>query len=878
MCRTLLPAALLTIPVALLALGCSSTETDSTEAPNGPDSDFAASADTGPNSATLQDPQDLVQQGRESADLREQKRQLIVQDLYERALQAFSDGRLSEAENYLIQAKEKDVANTQVNSLLEQVWLAQGKEITPLAGSVDDVRERLQSRLTKLRAEAEAHAERGFQLMGQGEYSDALGALKLARSHIEGISYQMDWGDLPERVNLAIEQAEANLEVEMAARRDEAKRQTYEQLKREEEQAKAQRRARQDRMFESAVSAFEDGDYDTSMELADSLLRMDPLNEQVSELRDATFRARHEAASTNFVQERRERFRRWVQENEEARILSSEIIQPTDPAYWANITARRAHYLELGLAGQVEPENLALMQEVSSVKVSGISFEGETSLEEVINQLRAQTDIPFVVTPDAIDAVDSEGIEYNLNLLHPVSVEDALDVIASSSGPDVTYTYRYGVVYLTTKEKAQGAMQVKAHDVQDLTAKPVDFSGPKIDEIRLPDSISSFDEEEPSFGGVVGEPRPIMDADNLETLITSTIDPDSWDEAKFDFNNGFLIVVHTPDVQRKIHAFLQDLRRYISSMVTIEARFLTIQKDFLQEIGVDFRGLGGTFSPPTSLVNLDDITSGLEDNASLGLDNEGPGLPDGAETNPSAGLYFDEGEDGDIRARTENLLGDYGDRLTPFGGMTMQFVFLDDAQTSMILRAVEKSNRAQELMSQTLSALNTQRAYVTVLNQITYVQDMDVEVAQAALIADPQVGVISDGIVLDVRPTIAHNRKYITLELQPTVATLLRPIPEFTSSLAGLTTPVTLQLPELQVSSAKTSVVIPDGGTVVIGGLKKLLNIEQRSEIPFLAKIPILSLLFKSEGEASEAQDVIILIRAHMTDAREVMAALENEQ
>ena len=126
-------------------------------------------------------------------------------------------------------------------------------------------------------------------------------------------------------------------------------------------------------------------------------------------------------------------------------------------------------------------------------------------------------------------------------------------------------------------------------------------------------------------------------------------------------SNGFLIVWHTPEVQHQINAFLEDLRRYISSMVTIEARFLTIQKDFLQEIGVDFRGLGGTFSPPTTMANLDDITSGLEDNASRALDNDGAGLPSGAETSPSAGAFFDEGGDGDIRGRSENMLGDYGE-------------------------------------------------------------------------------------------------------------------------------------------------------------------------------------------------------------------------
>jgi general secretion pathway protein D len=205
----------------------------------------------------------------------------------------------------------------------------------------------------------------------------------------------------------------------------------------------------------------------------------------------------------------------------------------------------------------------------------------------------------------------------------------------------------------------------------------------------------------------------------------------------------------------------------------------------------------------------------------------------------------------------------------------MSLAFLDDIQYNMIMRAVNKRQHAEELTATTLSAQNTQRAYATMLNQITYVQDFDVEVALASIIADPIVGVISDGIVLDVRPTILQSRRYILLELRPTVATLIRPLPEFTSSLAGLTTPVTLQLPELQVASANTTAVVPDGGAVVIGGLKKLFRIDQRAEIPFLGDIPVLSLLFKTEGEANENQDVILVIKATISDASEVNARLE---
>lgn len=879
--KQFLPPALgLAAGAALLAAACAAPSADSSaegseHASARPEAN--RSAGTAP---AFQDPAQgsgsSAQQAQDVAELRAQKIRLLIEDRVRRAQAALADGRLAEAESELIAANQIDPGNKDVLGLWEQVMVAMGRPYTPITGSAEDVRLEQQARLERIKAETEATAERGFRMLADGDLEEAIGNLRLAQANIQGTPYQMNWGDLPQRVESSLTQAEQQLAVARAAQRDDERRATYESLQREEESARLARQARLDSMLAEAIEAFENENYERCSELCEEILRQQPLHGRAAELKDAANRARHDQVSERFVEERKERFRRWSLELDQAKIPNSEILQMPDPEHWATITELRRKYLDLGVSTETDEDSLALAAELGRVKIPGLQVAGETSLEAVVGQLRTYTDVPFVVTPDAVEAVDAEGVEFNLNLAQPLTVQNALQVITAAAGPNVTWSIRNGVVFITSTAKAQGQLVPKAHDVQDLTAQVTDFSGPKISDIRLPDSVSSgVDEEEPVFGGAVGDLRPLMNSDNLEQLIRQSIAPQSWEETEgvaIRYQNGFLIVVHTPEVQRQVDAFLQELRQYISSMVTIEARFLTIQKDFLQEMGIDWRGLGGTFSPPGSLVNLDDITSGLEDNASRGLDNSGSGAPD---TNPSAGLFFDDFGDGDLRARSENILGPYGERLTAEGGLTMGFTFLDDMQYAFILRAVEKNNRAQELTSSTVSVQNTMRSFITVLNQVTYVQDFDVEVAQAALIADPQVGVLSDGIVLDVRPTISHDRRYITLELRPTVASLVRPIPEFTSSLAGLTTPVTLQLPELRVSSANTTVRVPDGGTVVIGGLKKLLDIEQRAEIPFLANIPVLSLLFKTEGEAHENQDVIILIRAHITDANEVMQRMD---
>jgi type II secretory pathway component GspD/PulD (secretin) len=120
-----------------------------------------------------------------------------------------------------------------------------------------------------------------------------------------------------------------------------------------------------------------------------------------------------------------------------------------------------------------------------------------------------------------------------------------------------------------------------------------------------------------------------------------------------------------------------------------------------------------------------------------------------------------------------------------------------------------------------------------------------------------------------VRPTVSNDRRYITLELQPTVADLLEPIPTFATTLASSFSPVIIQLPEIRLQQARTTVRIPDKGSILIGGLKRIQTVDRASETPWLAKIPILSFLFSRKGRSDEMSHLMILVRAEITDLAE---------
>jgi hypothetical protein len=62
-----------------------------------------------------------------------------------------------------------------------------------------------------------------------------------------------------------------------------------------------------------------------------------------------------------------------------------------------------------------------------------------------------------------------------------------------------------------------------------------------------------------------------------------------------------------------------------------------------------------------------------------------------------------------------------------------------------------------------ITVYNTQRANLTVVNQLSYIQDFDVEVAQTSFIADPIVGVLQEGVVQSVR-VLATEQTFYTVE------------------------------------------------------------------------------------------------------------------
>jgi type II secretory pathway component GspD/PulD (secretin) len=71
---------------------------------------------------------------------------------------------------------------------------------------------------------------------------------------------------------------------------------------------------------------------------------------------------------------------------------------------------------------------------------------------------------------------------------------------------------------------------------------------------------------------------------------------------------------------------------------------------------------------------------------------------------------------------------------------------------------------------------------------------------------------------------------------------------------------LTVQQPIQQILNVTTTVSVPDGGTVLLGGVKRLREGRTMAGVPILNKIPYISRLFKNSGIGRETESLMLMV------------------
>lgn len=761
-----------------------------------------------------------------------------------------AEGRAREALEAYGQAVTAMPTNEDAQGKYSRLAAALGMAPESTGASVEAWRSML-ARGQQATAIANDYFSRGRTFMDQGRHQEAIDSFRNAQAILEtnpSIDASFDRASVKAAVEQAVRMKE-RAELDAQARR----RMEVEEINRrkdEEERNRVSRRV--DELWKQAMNLFERERFDECERVCVELRDLAPGHPNVAKLQQAAVLARHEKRNADNIRNHREQWQRALNEIKDLSMPEPDLVTFPPKREWERIIAKGPITLsvESEAVSEVDQE---ITRKLEGTMLSNIDWTDKT-LDEAIRFIRNTTGVNINIMSRVVDEVKPpEDRILNLSLL-PMSAMSALRHAVNYL--ELALVVEDGMVKVTTREAARAKKVLDFYPVKDLTADLNNFPG-----IELNLNPSGYGAGRGGFDDDFDAPEPsrAIESDRLMELIRLNVDPTSWDEDpenRLEYNNGTLIIKQTPKNHRLVRQLLADLRKTAGLQVHIEARFISVENNFLQDVGVDFRGLGD-HSGGVGVPGRGD---------SRPFDGFGaPGITNVLGTDNTSGAYYNfGGGNGDIRGRTQNLF-DIGlgnpDVLTAAGGFSLQWTYLEDTQLETILRATQKFERVNMVTAPSLMVSNTQRANLQVTTQVAYVKDFDVEIAQAAVIADPIVEVVREGVVLDVRPIVSNDRRFITLELRPTVATLVRPIRTFSTTL-GVGSSVTFEAPEMKKESLKTTVVMPDGATLLLGGLKFYEEQELESGIPILKDIPIVEFFFSRKGKYTNMRDLIILLRA----------------
>jgi hypothetical protein len=105
------------------------------------------------------------------------------------------------------------------------------------------------------------------------------------------------------------------------------------------------------------------------------------------------------------------------------------------------------------------------------------------------------------------------------------------------------------------------------------------------------------------------------------------------------------------------------------------------------------------------------------------------------------------------------------------------------------------------------------------VNQIAYIESFSLEADDNVLIADPNVGVAEDGILVTVEPSPIAADGTIMLSIELVSASLARPIRTIEASVPGSRIAVSLQTPLTMSQKLATVVRLGESEALLLGGL-----------------------------------------------------------
>jgi type IV pilus assembly protein PilQ len=233
------------------------------------------------------------------------------------------------------------------------------------------------------------------------------------------------------------------------------------------------------------------------------------------------------------------------------------------------------------------------------------------------------------------------------------------------------------------------------------------------------------------------------------------------------------------------------------------------------------------------------------------------------------------------RPRTE-VLQDMGDSIGsyPFSGTTTNYaggtkaspgesihygVINSDQDYDVLMKLLNTMGETKLLSNPKIVTVNNQEAKIHVGERQAYVTTTTTTGQTTSTISE-EVNFVDVGIQLSVTPNI-NDDGYITMKIKPEVSSV--------SSI--LVTPTNNRIPIIDTSMAETTVMVKDGNTVIVAGLRKDEKLNTSEGLPVLSKIPFLGFLARSGSNKIERTELLVMLTPHIISGNELATGDERD-
>ncbi len=818
----------------------------------------------------------MLQKALRNQQIAQQLKKAEAEHHFKTAQRLFNETKFKEAETELTQAVAADPNYEQAKDLLAKVQ----RIVSGQPPGIDDFAEAtaraLRVRIEKAKLDMNNFVAKGQQAIAEKRYDDAIESFKNAMSVISYLEKQTDVTADREKIEALLasakdRKAEADRVAE-TAKAKKAREEMAHMVAKDEERF----RNKKVELFTRGWRLIREERYDEAEKVAKMIREIDPEDQSARLLLEQAHRKRHSQGLRDKLERKQREKDRGIEDLIERSTPYSDIVNYVDRETWQKEIASRKPVVSYVSRSETSEADKKIQESLQ--KPVTLDF-ADTPVRDVITFLQDFTGVNMVLDPNA---VEDGGNAITLKV-QDMPFEKALSYILKFA--QLEYQIRDGALFISNKE-GLSEYALHTYDVRDLL---IHIQDQTIQNVNIGGGGGGGLSGLGGGGGANQEDQLDLNdrATDLLTLITKIIEPQSWayvfvsgggqdsdtdielDDTSEDaqggivYREGDMMVWQIPSVHEKIGQLLDGMRQTRNMQVSVEARFITMTDNFEERIGITINNF--TMIPNPELANPANPNSPLSHELFLG--------------GPSTGYVFPN-----ITGNTllhQNVQNTPGS--APFigsnqaegnTGMNLRFSYVDNIFLQGFLRAVQESDEAENLTCPRLTLTNTQRGNVINATEITYIPSF----TASSNIAVPTVSSVWDGVVFDVRPIVSADRRYVFLELTPSLTSVTMNEFNFnqsqgTGTLQTIVT-TTLQQPSVDTQSVAVTVCVPDRGTVMIGGLSARSRTRQVSGVPVLSKLPIIKRLFQDDAIVNDKRNVLLLVRPEIIVQEEQEAKL----